>query len=554
MEKQLKRHFKSAVAMALMGFITLLVSTMCPPTLSAGDICQMDTGQIGVNMNGSTKRIVFETKIVVQEQNATSAHAVNKDDTGGPVPIYSLPPSFETYPQVQDSNVIGKDEEGGIGQLYLEEFSSSDDAYSEEVFNTSTSIGTVGEEAKEDEKNGLFATELHSDAVVLYEGFEGAFPGSWQVHGDPTWDDDDYKPYAGSWSCWCANGGSTGLDPATNNYVNNMQAWAIYGPFSLSDATSGSFSFRYWGITEQNYDYFKYLVSTNGTNFYGYQTSGDSGGWVQKSIDFTSVPTLGNVCGESQVWIAFKFDSDSSYTYKGSFVDEVYVQKSGTTQYPNLTPYQPSGWDGKIIVSNQSGTHSENTVYVGDISYIDYAYINNGTADISQRFYSEFYVNGSMVRRAYKDGLLINHYGYKDDFEYTFPSAGTYTLKLVVDVDDDVAESNETDNQYERTITVENAFTPPPTLTHPADGAVLNDSTPDLAWSQDSGSVNYFHVRIARDSELTDVVVQENPWYTFNYTPEPLDDGPYWWSVKSHGTNGVWSDWASVVSCIKCLM
>jgi len=176
--------------------------------------------------------------------------------------------------------------------------------------------------------------EALTTQTLLYEGFEGAFPGSWNVfdndgstNGEVYWDDTNYRSYSGGWSGGCADGG-TNASPPGSDYSNNMQSWMVWGPFSLSDATGGAFSFRFWNASELNYDYFKYLVSTNGTNFYGYQVSGNSGGWLSRSIDFTNVPTLGDVTGDSSVWIAFLFTSDSSVTDEGAYVDEVRVEKT----------------------------------------------------------------------------------------------------------------------------------------------------------------------------------------------------------------------------------
>jgi hypothetical protein len=60
---------------------------------------------------------------------------------------------------------------------------------------------------------------------LMTENFEGQFPsGSWTLAGDPTWDDDDFKPHYGSWSAWCARGGTFGLDPQYSNYPNNMDS------------------------------------------------------------------------------------------------------------------------------------------------------------------------------------------------------------------------------------------------------------------------------------------------------------------------------------------
>jgi len=84
---------------------------------------------------------------------------------------------------------------------------------------------------------------------------------------------------------------------------------------------------------------------------------------------------------------------------------------------------------------------------------------------------------------------------------------------------------------------------PPPTLTNPPNGVTLNDDTPDLAWSA-GGSVNYFQVQIDDNSNFSSSIVNESNWQTLNYTPSPLSDGTYYWRVRSHGTNGLWSDWA----------
>lgn len=170
--------------------------------------------------------------------------------------------------------------------------------------------------------------------TVFSDGFEGAFPGSWTVFddngstgGQVYWDDTSYRAYAGTYSVACADGGANAVAPG-NAYPNDMSSWMIYGPFSLSDANAGTFSLRYWNRSEQGFDYFKFMVSINGTNFYGLQTSGDSLGWQSGTIDFTNVFTLGNITGQPQVWVALIFSSDATVTYEGAYVDEVLIQKT----------------------------------------------------------------------------------------------------------------------------------------------------------------------------------------------------------------------------------
>jgi len=186
---------------------------------------------------------------------------------------------------------------------------------------------------------------------IMTEDFEGAFPtGLWAAfdndgatNGEYYWDDDDYKPHGGSWSAWCANGGVDGLDPEFYYYPNNMKSWMVYGPFDLSDATDAELNFYCWLQSQTTHDYLWWAASTNGSNFYGWGTSGDSGGWVSQSFDLTTAPTLGNLCGEAEVWIAFVFTSDHSIFDEGAFIDDIELRKYvGSANTPPNTPSNPS--------------------------------------------------------------------------------------------------------------------------------------------------------------------------------------------------------------------
>ncbi|MBU0704772.1 MAG: hypothetical protein KKC18_13000, partial [Chloroflexi bacterium] len=167
--------------------------------------------------------------------------------------------------------------------------------------------------------------------TLMTEDFEGTFPsGGWSAfdndgttNGEYYWDDDDYKPYTGSWSAWCANEGANALDPESFYYPNDAQSWMVYGPFDLSNHSDAELLFYYWNRSEPGWDYFWWTASTNGTDFSGYYVSGDSSGWQYVNFDLTSVPTLGDVTGESQVWIAFIFTSDYSSIDDGAFVDDI---------------------------------------------------------------------------------------------------------------------------------------------------------------------------------------------------------------------------------------
>ena len=86
-----------------------------------------------------------------------------------------------------------------------------------------------------------------------------------------------------------------------------------------------------------------------------------------------------------------------------------------------------------------------------------------------------------------------------------------------------------------------------PTLTYPSNGATLNDSTPDLAWTQ-SGDFNYFHVQISTNSSFTSIVRENSNVNAFVYTPSDLSDGTYYWRVCAY--NGGWGNWSSYRSFV----
>ena len=232
----------------------------------------------------------------------------------------------------------------------------------------------VEDEAKKEAKESGAAGAAKSPgwATVLHEDFPAGWPSAgskWVFDGNPpcgyAWDKDDYKPYTGGYSAWCAGrslGQCSDLDPAVYYYPNNMNAWMVYGPFDLSDATAARMSFYHWTRTESNYDTFFYGTSTDGNNFYGQELSGDGGGWRQESL------SLNEHCGESSVWIGFRFYSDSDVAYEGTFVDEVIIEKytgplpeitsivpdSGPAKAKDLTTYEAAGDSTQVIISGKN--------------------------------------------------------------------------------------------------------------------------------------------------------------------------------------------------------
>jgi uncharacterized repeat protein (TIGR02543 family) len=183
-----------------------------------------------------------------------------------------------------------------------------------------------------DSKKGVSAQEggpVRSAAgwfTFTYQDFEGNFPsGGWNARDNSgvtgvCWDDDTYRPYGGSWSAWAANGCVNGLDPYTSYYVDNMDSWMTYGPFSLSGVSAADFDFMYWNSSEYGFDYFSWCASSDGVTYYCTRVSGDSAGWQSVYYDLSAY------LGDPSVYIAFIFTSDgSAHSYDGAFVDNITI-------------------------------------------------------------------------------------------------------------------------------------------------------------------------------------------------------------------------------------
>ena len=282
--------------------------------------------------------------------------------------------------------------------------------------------------------------------TIKTEDFEGAFPNTWNIwvspgYTDAYWDDDSYNPHWGSWSGFCADEGAAGVNPPSD-YPNNMRTWMAYGPFSLADATDAELNFYDWLKTESDFDYFKYLASIDGNTWYGWQTSGDSHGWEYRPFDLTDVPTLGNICGQPEVWIAFVFTSDESITNQGVFIDDVVLQKNVATVSFDLEAVE-------VYLSTIPGDTGKTSVVgtptVGQNVYfhVKWNCIGSGTTPSFRR---ELKLDGSMF--CYGEGTADGGYSYTTWCNSPWTAtAGAHTLTGVLDVYNTVSESNEANNQ-----------------------------------------------------------------------------------------------------------
>jgi hypothetical protein len=344
---------------------------------------------------------------------------------------------------------------------------------------------------------------------VFGETFEAGFPGTiWGRSGTPTWDDTTYSAHGGSYSAWCA---ASSRAP-NSGYPNNMNAWMVYGPFSLADALGAQMTFWFKNSSESGYDYFQWLASVNGANFYGYQISGDQSAWSQQAFDLANVPTLGNLCGQSQVWIAFRFSSGTSITGAGAFVDDVHIQKDTGT--PDMAPFLPSAWNDKLPISatqlGGTATHSATGPYYSDqVLYFNWASGNIGTVAASgYTVHVEVTGAGGGTWDWAGASTAPGTYTCLPADQAMGPlAAGTHAIKVWVDYGGAVAESNEGNNYYERTFTVRPAAPleyyaecdDNPSFTSPANSGWV-ESTEYAFTSLVPGQTYWYRVKARRDT------------------------------------------------------
>ena len=122
----------------------------------------------------------------------------------------------------------------------------------------------------------------------------------------------------------------------------------------------------------------------------------------------------------------------------------------------NLTPFAPPGWSDKIVVSCTTGTSADSTeLTTADTLHVDWAVKNNGPDATAAQFYTEIYVDGVLKESWYADPPLdVSHYTAASDYNIGSLTAGSHTIRVKTDSTGVISESDETDNEYTKTINV----------------------------------------------------------------------------------------------------
>lgn len=123
---------------------------------------------------------------------------------------------------------------------------------------------------------------------------------------------------------------------------------------------------------------------------------------------------------------------------------------------PNLTPFQPTGWSDRIVISKVTGTNIDgSSLSANDTLHIDWAVRNSGTAATSNSFVVRLFIDGIERMNWSSDSPLnAGSHTFIEDHSIGSLSPGNHTIRIVVDAQNNVVESNELDNEYTRNIIV----------------------------------------------------------------------------------------------------
>ena len=219
---------------------------------------------------------------------------------------------------------------------------------------------------------------------------------------------------------------------------------------------------------------------------------------------------------------------------------------------PNLIPYKVTaqGWTDKIPVSKKWGvTTDDSPLYATDTLYVAWSVINDSDVAFVGTFDCYFYVDDTLEDITSVTDLGANEYYYVRYHSIGKLSAGTHTLKIVVDANGVIDESNEGDNEYTRTIAVLN-FTPGKTTLVSPSGKI-DTAKPAYIWNANPDATWYY--LWVQDSTGTKI----QQWYkaadagcpagtgTCTVTPQTaLAAGAAKWWIQGYNANGygLWSD------------
>ena len=122
--------------------------------------------------------------------------------------------------------------------------------------------------------------------------------------------------------------------------------------------------------------------------------------------------------------------------------------------HPDLRPSMASGWSAPLVVSTSANSTYGATAFLDtDSLYVSWL-IDCGNVNAEGAFYTCLYVDDVLQTYWHTDGLSRDYYVNVIGYSLGTLSVGTHKVRIVTDATDVVAESDESNNSFETTITV----------------------------------------------------------------------------------------------------
>lgn len=117
---------------------------------------------------------------------------------------------------------------------------------------------------------------------------------------------------------------------------------------------------------------------------------------------------------------------------------------------PDLMPSQWGGWQYPVVPSSITGTVIVNMLYVGRPTYIDWGLTNSGSTNTGGNTYGDLYIDNTQLAHYDFGNVQAGQTWGFFDWGITVSTPGWHKLKSVSDPDNLIAESDETNNTFER--------------------------------------------------------------------------------------------------------
>ena len=116
---------------------------------------------------------------------------------------------------------------------------------------------------------------------------------------------------------------------------------------------------------------------------------------------------------------------------------------------PDLVPFDGGGWPFPLIPSSVPGDQWVGTLYAGQITYLDWAIFNNSNVNVTTPFKIKLLLDGTQIDEITFTSLDADGYYGIDDWNIYVNTPGYHILKMSVDSNNEIIESDENNNSWE---------------------------------------------------------------------------------------------------------